>query len=100
MSFSISQKNDPVFLWGSKTEMAVEDVFTPGSKKREGTKLEEAENFLREELARGERVVADLKKSASDLGISWRTVWRAKDSLHIKASKDGFEGGWQWRLPA
>ena len=61
--------------------------------------MSEAVEFLREELASEPRSVKDLKKTAADAGLSWRTVRRAQTELGIKPVKDGLSGGWIWELP-
>lgn len=61
--------------------------------------IDDAEQFLRSELADRACFVKDLKASAMDAGLSWRTVNRAKKKLRIDVQKDGFTGGWRWRLP-
>jgi hypothetical protein len=84
-------------LWGKETETSLETVLSGTSEK--GTKQEDAEEFLRAELAEKEQLVDDLKKAAKKIGVSWRTVWEAKRTLRIRARKDGFQGPWLWRLP-
>jgi AAA domain len=61
--------------------------------------MNEAKDFLRDELADGPRSAQDLKKAAKAAGISWSTVRRAQAHLKIKPTKIGLEGGWQWKLP-
>lgn len=59
----------------------------------------EAEGFLQELLAAGTMPVKQIEAEAKAAGLSWRTVKRAKDTLGIKASKAGLDGGWFWTLP-
>jgi putative DNA primase/helicase len=61
--------------------------------------LDEAEDFLRDELAAGPRGVREIKASALGAGIAWRTVRRAQQKLGIKSHKAGLKEGWQWTLP-
>lgn len=100
MGFSISEKNEPVFLWGKSTDVQVEDVFA-GTAKRTGTKAEEAETFLRAELSDGERAVDDMKEAATSMHIGWRTMWEVKRKLKIRSHKGKGElaGKWFWTLP-
>jgi putative DNA primase/helicase len=59
----------------------------------------DAEAFLRENLK--EPVKAkDMEEHAWAVGISQRTLARARKKLSVIAEKDGMEGGWKWRLPA
>jgi len=60
----------------------------------------EAESWLSDLLADGPLPARKVKSGAKAAGQAWGTVRRAKDSLGIVASKDGFSGGWSWRLPA
>ena len=50
-------------------------------------------------LADGPVEVTTLQKEAKAAGLSWMTVRRAKESLPIAASKEGYSPGkWQWKL--
>jgi putative DNA primase/helicase len=61
---------------------------------------QEAEDFLKADLADGPKSALDLTETAKALGISERTIDRVKKELRIKASKDGYQGQWQWTLPS
>jgi len=61
--------------------------------------LDEADDFLRDELAAGPRAVREIKASALGAGIAWRTVRRAQQKLGIKPHKAGLKEGWKWTLP-
>jgi putative DNA primase/helicase len=65
----------------------------------EGGAIREAEEFLGIELASGHVAANKIKQCALGAGISYRTLRRAADNIGIVKSKDGFEGGWTWRLP-
>lgn len=67
----------------------------------ERTAQDEAADMLHEELRAGARPVMDLKGVAEQLGMSWRTVQRAKRELDVRAEREGFGGNgrWVWRLP-
>jgi Bifunctional DNA primase/polymerase, N-terminal/AAA domain len=65
--------------------------------------LHEAKAFLVTELADGARLVAELQALAEKLGISQRTLERAKKLLGIRSERHGglaHSGGWEWSLPA
>jgi len=66
---------------------------------RRGHTQAEAVEFLEEELADGPKDAQGMKAKADDKGITSRTLARARAKLNIVAEKDGFSGGWQWRLP-
>jgi AAA domain len=97
VGFSIAETNQPIFLWGTQTDVKVEDVLA-GDPHASHSKEKRAEEFLHEELKAGERETESLKESAKSLGISWRTIWEAKTKLNIRAHKDGFQGKWFWAL--
>jgi len=61
-------------------------------------KLREAMDYLRAELANGERPVGEIRTGAKDLGISETTLYRAKEHLNLESVKVGFTH-WVWRLP-
>jgi bifunctional DNA primase/polymerase-like protein/AAA domain-containing protein/primase-like protein len=61
--------------------------------------LREAESWLSDLLASGPVPAKRIQGDAKSAGQTWATVRRAKDSLGIAASKDGYTGGWYWRLP-
>ncbi len=59
----------------------------------------EAIEFLKETLKAGPIAAKDVKKEASDAGISPKSLRSAREALRIKPEKAGFEGGWVWKLP-
>lgn len=62
--------------------------------------LDDAKAFLGDLLHEKPLPVSEIKKQASDAGFSLGTLRRAKDSIGILSVKDGFDGGWAWKLPA
>ena len=65
-----------------------------GAAEGEG-KLEAAEEFIKEVLTPGQHVsVNEFNKQAEALGISKRTLRRARAKLGVKALKGDFAGGW------
>jgi putative DNA primase/helicase len=70
---------------------AVED------RERNGAR-QEVEAWLSELLAQGAIPVQTIKAEAKEAGISWMTVRRAKESLHVLAEKSSYRAGWEWRL--
>jgi hypothetical protein len=63
------------------------------------SKIAEAEDLLREELADGPVSADEIIAKAARVEISEKTLRRAKKKLGIKASKGDFFGGWKWELP-
>jgi hypothetical protein len=66
---------------------------------QEPSKLERAKGLLREELADGPADGNELIALANELGISERTLRKAKDELRVKSVRTGFQGGSEWQLP-
>jgi putative DNA primase/helicase len=84
-------------LYGSaQALLATAENVTDGE---ERTALAEAEDFLRSELAGADILSKDLAKRSREAGISERTLKRAKQSLRIRAHKDGTTGSWYCSLP-
>jgi hypothetical protein len=66
----------------------------------ERTALEEAAEFLLGELGDGERhPAAPIFKAARTLGITDRTLKRARKKIGAETEKAGFDRGWEWWLP-
>ena len=61
--------------------------------------MNDAKDFLREELAGQARSVQAIKKEAIAAGLSWRTIERAKTALDVRSFKENLKGGWFWELP-
>lgn len=59
----------------------------------------EAEDFLKVELADGPRLASEVSEAADGLGISERTLKRARKDLGVVSEKSGYQGAWQWSLP-
>ena len=64
----------------------------------EDSALGDAKGFLLEILAAGPKPVKVIQEEATAALIKWATLRRAKEALKIQASKEGFEGGWVWKL--
>jgi Bifunctional DNA primase/polymerase, N-terminal/AAA domain/Primase C terminal 1 (PriCT-1) len=87
---------DGIFQWGIETTESADEILTPGKKPE---KINEAVKFLQNILANGPMPSNEIKDKAAKADVSWRTIWRAKDFLQIKASKERETGAWFWRLP-
>jgi energy-coupling factor transporter ATP-binding protein EcfA2 len=68
-------------------------------RREEASQRREAERWLAEALSDGPVASDELLKAAEKVGISRRTLFRAKDALGVVASKGAFKGGWAWRQP-
>lgn len=91
------------FSWGDKTSESADEALGTGEPKkaREAQQLDSAKRFLEETLSNGPMPSSDVKDRAEKAGISNRTLWRAKEELGIKASKErgNLTGEWWWRVP-
>jgi len=90
------------FHWGSEVDIDAEGLLAAhrtGSRDKEKGQLELAKRFLEETLSAGSSPSNKVKAKAQEAGISNATLWRAKDLLEIKASKERGTGEWWWRLP-
>jgi energy-coupling factor transporter ATP-binding protein EcfA2 len=59
----------------------------------------EAEAWLIEALSGGPVSSVEVEAAAKNVGVSERTLDRAKKKLGVVAFKGAFKGGWAWRLP-
>lgn len=82
-------------------EADVDEIFTtdPRRKRARATARQEAEDWLREQLAGGPRPQEEIAAAAQRDGLSWATVRRAKSRLRVTSRKDGMGGGWAWEIP-
>lgn len=100
--FSISGEKDGVlsktgfFTWGSTLDLSANDLI---AEDRIDHRLEEAEDFLREKLSDGAQLATDLADEAKQVGISLRTLRRARKKLNVKAYKR-VDRRWEWHFEA
>lgn len=92
---------DGVFKWTGESDLSISGMLAHKSNEsnEDRSALAEAMRFLKEQLAAGGKLKADLDIGARGQGISLRTLDRAKTKLGIKPRKAGFGGGWTWELP-
>lgn len=64
-----------------------------------GSAIEEACEFLKDELAAGAASTKLVLANAKEVGISEITLRRAQRELGVRARKTDFGGGWEWHLP-
>jgi hypothetical protein len=92
------------FSWTGESDLTSARLLSYAPSESERPALDEACEFLRDELGECDVDVATLKANARRAGISEITLRRAKDRLNIKAKKvGGYFGGkksrWVWCLP-
>jgi hypothetical protein len=56
--------------------------------------LDAAKHFLENFLSHGPKPSNDIKAKAREAGISNATLWRAKEGMDIRASKERGTGEW------
>ncbi len=91
-------------VWLGECDETADELAVKEKEKTEGKELgktEKAVVWLRERLKSKEDSVPSgiLFDEAAAAGHAKRTMWRAKDTLGIKARPTS-EGGWTWALPA
>jgi putative DNA primase/helicase len=87
--------------WGEALEGSARELMAVEQMDMAGEAIEEAETFLTDLLREGPVATREIKAAANAHGHAWRTLNRAKDSLDVKATRDGFgkDGVWSWQLP-
>jgi RecA-family ATPase len=98
LEFFIDQAG--VFRWGGETSESADEALGTGEPRRdrEAKQLDAATRFLQNVLNDGPIPSNRVKEKAKDLGISNATLWRAKEQINIRASKERLTGEWFWRL--
>ena len=86
--------------WTDVGEWTAADLLRGDTSGEERTQLDEAMQFLSEELAPGPLPAKELQQRAKDAGHHIRTLRRAADRLGVTKRKAAFTSGWEWRLPA
>jgi len=81
-----------------RVEVTAESVLTESTENR--TERDEAIAFLEQLLAHGPVSVAEVRRASEADGHSWRTVTRAKKSLHVNSAGEGYgkSGRFVWAL--
>ena len=91
------------FSWGVESDETADEALGAGEpkSKREAQQLEAAKAFLHQTLSNGPMPSGKVKERAESAGIANKTLWRAKEELDVKASKErgSMTGEWWWRLP-
>jgi hypothetical protein len=103
IGFNIRDGGD--FGWTGASSMTASDLLAAEDAEGDAPARDEAEEFLREILAHGEKKPSkDVLAEARAAGISERTLRRAKQRLGVKASRVGSlnargKGLWLWAMP-
>ena len=90
-------------VWGAELQGTARELLAEpedSQEQRPAPARGEAADFLLELLQPGPMATDDIKAEAKDAGLSWATIWRAKDEIGAKAKKTGFaDARWFWALP-
>jgi hypothetical protein len=91
LEFRLSKRDG--FEWLGESNMSLEELLAakPGAR---GSRLEEAEEFLRNVLAEGRVPMTEIESIAADSGISFATLKRAKKEAGVRTVRA--EGHWHW----
>ena len=86
--------------WLGETDLGARDLVKVPLDDEEKSALDEAVDFLRDELDSGGHAMSakQIEKDAKDAGISQRTLHRAKAHLRIRSKRE-MDGFWSWNLP-
>jgi len=91
LGYEIKAEGDAgAFYWLGPVEVTSSDLLQDDQEPRHGTKLDEAAEFLRQFLSKGEQPTKDVERVAKEQGISLRTLKRARKILKIQTRTDGF----------
>ena len=94
-----TQNNVPRLAWEpGAVALAANDVLGNMEMQQDQSERREAKEWLRDFLADGPIAVKKIQAEAKAAGWSWMTLRRAKEALPVVASKNGFQGKWEWRL--
>jgi hypothetical protein len=84
--------------WTGTTEHDANTLASGPASPAEKSKLDEAKEFLRDELSDGPMWAKAVLRDARDAGVATTTLYSAKTALRVRSEKVGVEG-WQWALP-
>jgi len=94
--FSLSKSSG--FKWLGECDATPEDIMNyNASKSREDkSKIDEAADFLTDLLAEGDVAATEAMELANEMGISKRTLERARAAIDVKAKR--VDGHWVWGM--
>lgn len=89
------------FEWNKSTDLTAAKILAGEEDADTASKREEAKRYLRLTLAEGRRPAEEMKEEAETLGISDRTLRRAREELRVEWQREGFgkDGTVYWSLP-
>lgn len=84
--------------WHGESNLMADELLSVPATADDRSALEEAKDFLREELADGSKPAKDVQARAQANGISRATLRRAQTALKVAKAPQGFEGVWMLSL--
>ncbi len=98
----ISGSGSPTVLWHEETDVEIERLLAPAQEEPESPAEKEAVTFLRDRLANGPVSSTVMLAEAKDLGISEKTLRRAKDRVGVDSERiddpDETTHYWAWQI--
>jgi hypothetical protein len=94
-SFATGLDSDGRFVWLGDYDITIEELLS--NKKPPESQFAKARRLIETKLAGGPVPAADMEEMAEELGISPKTLHRAKSALGVISVKRG--GCWYWELP-
>jgi len=95
--------NDGLFEWTGESELTIDRMLSIRQVKstKKKSAVDTAAEFLTEDLktAGGSKLASEILKAAHELGISPRTLDRAKKKAGVISKKQGMPDRWKWNLP-
>ena len=85
--------------WLGESEYGADQLVALPADQQGRTAIDDAKDFLCQELANGPRSTMTIVKEAENAGISKRTLERARQEMGMKSRKSGFKSGWELTLP-
>jgi RecA-family ATPase len=102
LAFSLTAEDNAAVSvnWHGESDHGAEQLLAAQTQAVHRTKIDEAEAFLRDALAKGPRPATQMEAKAKSLGITIRTLTRAKKNVGVESRKSDseFDGGWDWWL--
>lgn len=92
------------FLWCGTSELNAESLLSNHASDEEGSAIDDAIEFLKEDLADGPKAAKEIFKEARKQGLAIRTLKRAKAKLNVRSKRKNRpgekrgEGEWTWFL--
>ena len=86
--------------WHGESRLKANDLLTAPASSADRSAVEDAEDFLRDALVDGVRLVKEVQSMAEQSGISKASLRRAGDRIGVERKPGGFGKGWMLSLPS